>query len=198
MLCETRRGTKAFDLKNWMEELLGDKRKTVGRVSFREKIRSSVLYIYILSLRCLLGIHIGIRTYMHRLLVVIQYGEYKSLSTVPDIIICMRSENILLHETRISSVRSLSYVRIFVIPWTAARQASLSITNSWSLPKLMSIESIMPSNHLILCRLLLLPSIFPSIRVFFKWVSSSHQVAKVLEFQPQHQSFQWTPRTDLL
>ena len=51
-------------------------------------------------------------------------------------------------------------------PWTAARQASLSITNSWSLLKLMSIESVMPSNHLILCRSLLLPSIFPSIRVF--------------------------------
>ena len=51
-------------------------------------------------------------------------------------------------------------------PWTAACQASLSITNSWSLLKLMSIESVMPSNRLILCRLLLLPSVFPSIRVF--------------------------------
>ena len=66
-------------------------------------------------------------------------------------------------------------------------------------PKPMSIEPVMPSNYLILCHpLLLLPSIFPSIRVFFKWVSSLHQVAKVLEFQFQHQSFQWTPRTDLL
>ena len=55
-----------------------------------------------------------------------------------------------------------------MIPWTVARQASLSITNSWSLPKLMSIESVMTSNHLILCRPLLLPSIFPSIRVFSK------------------------------
>ena len=64
-------------------------------------------------------------------------------------------------------VLSLSCVRLFVTPWTAARQASLSITNSWSLFKLMSIESVMPSNHLILCCLLLLPSsIFPSIRVF--------------------------------
>ena len=53
-------------------------------------------------------------------------------------------------------------------PWTAASQASLSITNSWSLPKLMSIESVMPSKHIILCHLLLLPSIFPSIRVFSK------------------------------
>ena len=66
-----------------------------------------------------------------------------------------------------SSVQSLSGVRLFAIPWIAARQASLSITNSWSLPKLMSIASVMPSNHLILCRpLLLLPPIPPSIRVF--------------------------------
>ena len=66
-----------------------------------------------------------------------------------------------------NSVQSLSCVRLFVTPWTAACQAFLSITNSQSLPKLISIESVMPSNHLILCRpLLLLPSIFPSIRVF--------------------------------
>ena len=65
-----------------------------------------------------------------------------------------------------SSVQSLSHVRFFVTPWTAARQASLSITNSWSPPKPISIESVIPSNHLILCHpLLLLPSIFPSIRV---------------------------------
>ena len=157
------------------------------------------------------------------------------------------------------------------MPWTTARQASLSITNSWWLPKLISIELVMPSNHLILCRpILLLPSIFPYIRVFsyevcpvkfisvaqscptlcdpmdwsklgftvyhqlpeftqtdvhwvcdaiqpshplsspspafnhsqhqslFQWVSLSHQVAKELELQLQHQSFQWTPRTDFL
>ena len=66
-----------------------------------------------------------------------------------------------------SSVQSLSHVRLFVTSWTTACQASLSITNSWSPPKPMSIESVMPSNHLILCRLLLLLlSIFPSIRVF--------------------------------
>ena len=65
------------------------------------------------------------------------------------------------------SVQSLSHVPLFVIPWTATHQASLSITNSWSLLKLMSIEFVMPSNHLILCHpLLLLPSILPSIRVF--------------------------------
>ena len=69
-------------------------------------------------------------------------------------------------QTHISSVQSLSRVRLFVTPWTAACP-SLSITNSWSLLKLMSIESVMPSKHLILCHpLLLQPSIFPSIRVF--------------------------------
>ena len=67
----------------------------------------------------------------------------------------------------LSSVWLLTHVRLFATPWTAACQASLSFTNSWSLPKPMSIESVMPSNHLILCRpLLLLPSIFPNIRVF--------------------------------
>ena len=72
-------------------------------------------------------------------------------------------ENILFF----SSVQSLSSVQLFMIPWTAALQASLSITNSQSLLKLRPIESVMPSNHLILCRpLLLLPSIIPSIRVF--------------------------------
>ena len=65
------------------------------------------------------------------------------------------------------SVQLLSHVQLFATPWTAARQASLSVTNFRSLLKLMSIELVMPSNHLILCRpLLLLPSIFPSIRVF--------------------------------
>ena len=67
----------------------------------------------------------------------------------------------------ISSVQSLSRVRLFTTPWTAAHQASLSITNSQNLLKLISIKSVMPSSHLILCRpLLLLPSIFPSIRIF--------------------------------
>ena len=79
---------------------------------------------------------------------------------------------------------------VFVTPWTAARQTSLSFTISQSLLKRMSIELLMLSNHLILyCPLLLLPSIFPSIRVISK-VSSSHQVVTVLELQLQHQSFQ--------
>ena len=81
-----------------------------------------------------------------------------------------------------SSVQSLSSVRLFATPWTAARHASLSITNSQSLLRLMSIESVMPSNH---------PLSSPSPPTFnlsqhqglFRWVSSSHQVAKVLEFQ---------------
>ena len=70
-----------------------------------------------------------------------------------------------LRKWQFSSVQSLSCVRLFVTPWTIARQASLSITNSWSFPKLTSIDSVMPSNHLILCRPLLPPSIFPSIRI---------------------------------
>ena len=67
-----------------------------------------------------------------------------------------------------SSVQSSSHVQLFVTPWTAAYQVFLSITNSWSLLKHKSIESVMPSNHLIFCSLLLLPSIIPSIRVFSK------------------------------
>ena len=71
------------------------------------------------------------------------------------------------YEFQFSSVQSLSHVQLFATPWTAPWQASLSITNFWSLLKLMSIEPVMPSNHLILCHpLLLLPSIFPSIKVF--------------------------------
>ena len=73
----------------------------------------------------------------------------------------------LKSSVQFSSVQSLSHVQLFVIPWTAAPQASVSITNSWSWPKLMPIELVMSSNHLILCHPLLLPpSIFPSIRVF--------------------------------
>ena len=81
-----------------------------------------------------------------------------------------------------SSFQSLSRVRLFATPWIAALQGPLSITNSRSSPKLISIESVMPSSHLILCRpLLLLPPIPPSISLF-QWVNSLHHVAKVLEF----------------
>ena len=90
-----------------------------------------------------------------------------------------------------SSQFTVSRVQLFATPWTAAHQASLCITNSWSLLKFMSIESVMPSNHL-------KPLSSPSPPAFnlsqhqglFKSVSSSHQVAKVLKFQLQHQSFQ--------
>ena len=99
-----------------------------------------------------------------------------------------------------SSVQLLSCVRRFEIPWTAAHQVSLSITNSQSLLKLMSIESVMPSNHLILCHPLLLPpSIFPSIRVFsnesllcIRWpkywsfsfsISSSNEYSGLISFR---------------
>ena len=75
---------------------------------------------------------------------------------------CIRVNSVLF-----SSVQSLGHVQLFATPWSAARQASLFITSSWSLLKLMSIELVMPSNHLILCHFLLLPpSVFPNIRVF--------------------------------
>ena len=98
----------------------------------------------------------------------------------------------------ISSVQLLSRVRLSANPWITARQASLSITSSRSLLKLMPIESVMPSSHLILCRtLLLLPPIPPASGSFpmsqlFAWGGQS------MEFQLQYHSFQWTPRTDLL
>ena len=79
----------------------------------------------------------------------------------------LKDGNNLLKPYQFSSFQSLSCVQLFATPWTAARQASLSITSSWSLLKLMAIELVIPSNHLILCRPLLLPpSVFPSIRVF--------------------------------
>ena len=85
-----------------------------------------------------------------------------------------RDTSLKLAQLHAVVVQSLSRVQLFATPWTTAHQASLSITNSWSLLKLMSIESVMPSNHLILCHPLLLPpSILPSIRVFSK-VSALH------------------------
>ena len=96
------------------------------------------------------------------------------------------------------SVQLLSRVQLFVTPWTAAHQASLSVTNFWSLPKLTSIELVMPSNRLILCHpLLLLPSIFPSIRVFSNesalrirwpkyWSFNKGNRLIFLKFNPEH------------
>ena len=79
---------------------------------------------------------------------------------------CVKN-NLVQFQSVSQSVQSLSHVWLFATPWNTACQASLSITNSLSLPKIMSIELVMPSNHLILCHpLLLLPSIFPSIRIF--------------------------------
>ena len=102
-----------------------------------------------------------------------------------------------IFSVQFSSVQSLSRGRLFATPWITAHQASLSITISRSSLRLMSIESVMPSSHLILCHpLLLLPPIPPSISRF-QWVNSSHEVAKVLEFQLQHHFFQRNPRADL-
>ena len=97
-----------------------------------------------------------------------------------------------------SDQSSRSVVSHSATPWIAGWQASLSITNSRSSLRLMSIESVMPSNHLILChpRLILTP-IPPSIRVF-QCVNALHEVAKVLEFQLQHHFFQRNPRADLI
>ena len=111
---------------------------------------------------------------------------------------CWRIVFVLWCSVQLSSLQSLSHVRLFATTWIGARQASLSITNSWSILKLVSIESVKPSNHLILCcPFLLPPSIFPSIRVFSNESFLQH-VAKVLELQLQHQSFQWIFRTDSL
>ena len=98
------------------------------------------------------------------------------------ILLCMSTSQVTICST--SLVQSLSCVWLFATPWTAACLASLSITNSCSLLILRSVTSVVPSNHLILCcPLLLPPSVFPQHQGLFQRVSSSHQVAKVLEFQ---------------
>ena len=107
--------------------------------------------------------------------------------------------NWIVWYNKVSIQLSCSVVSDSVIPWSVASQFSLSITNSQSLLKLMFIELVMPSNHLILCRPLFLPpSVFSSIRIFSNESVSSHQVAKVWEFQLQPQSFQWIFRIDFL
>jgi len=121
--------------------------------------------------------------------------NHSSLSPFASIIIlCFFPSELCLqitvrwHQLGFSSVQSLSHVWLFATPWTAARQASLSITNSQSLLKLMSIESVTPSNHLILCHpLILLPSILPSIRVF-----SSESVLRIR--WPKYWSFSFNIR----
>ena len=84
-----------------------------------------------------------------------------SLLLIHDPLVFMKPSSIF-----VVVIKLLNHVRVFATPWTAAHQAPLSLTNSWSLLKLISIKSVMPSNHLIFCHPLLLPSIFPSIRVF--------------------------------
>ena len=123
------------------------------------------------------------------------WGHISHQYLVPDPGSCSSSCCVLLKPSdRFSSVQSLSCVWLFLTPWiTAHRPPCPSPTL-----KPMSIELVMPSNHLILCHpLLLLPSISQH-QGLFKWVSSSHQVVKILEFQFQHQSFQWKPRTAFL
>ena len=102
-----------------------------------------------------------------------------------------------IRSTQFSSVQSLSCVQLFGTPWIAAHQASLSITNSRSLPKPMSIELVMPSSHLILCRSLLLPPILPSIRVFpmsqvFTWGGQSIRVSASASVLPMNTQ-DWSP-----
>ena len=98
-----------------------------------------------------------------------------------------------------SSVQSPSRIWLFATPWSAAYQASLSITNSWSLLKLMSIALVMPSNYLILLSSPSPPTFnLSQHQGLFQWAGSLHPVVKVLEFQLQHQSFQWVFRTDFL
>ena len=133
------------------------------------------------------SVNLGRRFLDHMIMVKIPFIRIKYLS----------KNALVIFIVQFSSVQSLSRDQLFATPWTAARQASLSITNSRSPPKPMSIESVMPSNHLILSS----PS--PAFNLsqhqgLFQWVSSLHQVAKVLEFQLQHKSFQWIFRTDFL
>ena len=103
-----------------------------------------------------------------------------------------------LFNVSITSLQSVNHVQLFATQWTAARQDSLSITNCQIMLKLMSIESVMPYSHLILCPpLLLLPPIPPSIKVFSN-ESTLHMRWPKLEFQLQHHFFQRNPRADLL
>ena len=125
-------------------------------------------------------------------------GFFSELLYSPLAVLCSMRNSFLLSLTSVSSVQSLSRVWLSATPWTAACQGYLSITSSWSLLKLMSIELVMPYNHFLLCHpCLLLASIFQH-QGLSQWVSSSHQGTKVLELQLQRQSFQWILRTDFL
>ena len=120
--------------------------------------------------------------------------DWEKMETVADFIFLSSKITV---DGDYSSVQLLSRFLLFATPWTAAFQASLSITNSRSLLKLMSIESVMPSNHLNLCHsLLLLPSIFPSLRVFSK--ESIHRIRPKYWSFSFSMSFQWIFRTNFL
>ena len=140
------------------------------------------------------NLSISIRVFSNESVLCIRWPKYWSFSISPSNeysgLISFRIDWFDLLAVQFSSVQLLSRVGLFATPWTAARQASLSITNSWRLLKLMSIESVMPSNHLILCcPLLLLPSILPSIRVF------SNESALCIR-QPKYWSFSISPSNE--
>ena len=121
---------------------------------------------------------------------------YKIITVISLVTICHHMK--ILQLVQFSSVQSLSHVRLFETPWTSACQASLSVTNSWSPPKLMSIELVMPSNYLILCHpLFLLPSIFPSIRVFSNESTLHIRWPKYWSFSfnisPSNNTQDWSP-----
>ena len=120
-----------------------------------------------------------------------QHARPPCPSTTPGVLLKLMSiKSVMPSSHLILCCQLLSRVQLFVTPWTAAHQASVSITNSWSLPKLMSIESVMPSNHLILCHPLLLPpSIFPSIRV------SSNESVLCIRW-PKYWSFSISPSNE--
>ena len=120
-----------------------------------------------------------------------QYGKQKMRANLTH---CLK---ISISTRLYGSVQSLSHVQLFVTPWTAARQASLSITNSKSLLKLIFIELVMPSISSSVVPFSSCLQSFPASGSI-QWVSSSYQVAYVLEFQLEHQSFQWIFRTDFL
>ena len=124
------------------------------------------------------------------------FSRGETLMYLAQILLQMVTNHMKMAFPSVVTVHSLSSVQLIATSRTAAWQSSLSFTISWSLLKFMSIELVMPSNHLVLCHpLLLLPSIFPNIRVFSKELALC---IKVQELQLQHQSFQWIFRIDFL
>ena len=144
------------------------------------KNTSSSACIQLLNSTTPSSLYLGVNIIRNTLLSV---GESSNIASLLCLRLFQQTRPVAKSSHQIRSDQSLSRVRLFVTPWIAACQASLSITNSRSSLRLMSNESVMPSSHLILCRpVLLLPPIPPSIWVFSN-ESTSHEVAKVLEFQ---------------